>query len=101
MKAMMSVLFVMITALALVSSVEAGTCSFYSDNPGAYSHALNTPAGVCAKSADRAADVTKGINSPCALSGPPAYTDYVNAREVPPTANTTGMKVPVVMGSWN
>ncbi len=71
MKAIISVMFVMIMAFALVSNVEAGTCSGNLDNHGVLSGAHNTPV---------------------------AYTDYVDARDF--SAPAKGLQTPQVMGSW-
>jgi hypothetical protein len=100
MKAMMSVLFVMIMGLALVSSGEAGTGLSYNDNPGAICAVHKTPAGAVTKDADRAGSGMEEINSPCALSAPAAYTDFIDAREVPAAANTKRTRAPEAMGSW-
>lgn len=90
MKAIMSVMFVMIMAFALVSSVEAGTCSNCSYNPGPLCKAFDTLAD----------GTTNGLegNHSASLSAPVAYSDYVDGREIPVNA---GLKVPQVMGSWD
>ncbi|MFZ0932046.1 MAG: hypothetical protein WAN11_25830 [Syntrophobacteraceae bacterium] len=98
MKAMMSVLFAMIMAFALVSSSEAGWFSS-NDNPGAISSAHNTPGNVSTKDADRAGDITEGTLFPCGSD--PAYTDYIDARAIPCTDGTRPPQVPEVMGTWN
>ena len=88
MKAIMSVMFVMIMAFALVSSVEAGTCSSCSNNPGPLCKVFNTLGGT--------SNGLEGKHSD-SLSTPVAYSDYVDGREIPVNA---GIKTPAVMGSW-
>ncbi|MGA2400305.1 MAG: hypothetical protein ABSG91_01195 [Syntrophobacteraceae bacterium] len=100
MKKMMSVLFVLIVALALVSSGEAGIRSSSCDNPGVFSGARNTPAGVSARDSDHAGSGREAICSNCVFSAPPAYTDYIDARMAPHGAATKGGPAPEVMGSW-
>lgn len=89
MKAIMSVMFVMIMAFALVSNVDAGTCSSCSHNPGPLCKAFNTLAG----------GTNNGLegNHSDSLTAPVAYSDYVDGREIPVSA---GIKTPEVMGSW-
>jgi len=98
MKAMMSVLFVMVMAFALVSSAEAWQGSVI-DNPGAISAEHCTPGNVSTKDADRAGDITGGNLFPCGAE--PAYTDYIDARAVPCTVDNRPPQVPEVMGSWH
>ena len=90
MKAMMSVMFAMIMAFALVASVEAGTCSSCSNNPGPLCKAYDTLAG----------ETSNGMegNHSASLRTPVAYSDYVDGHEIPVNE---GIKVPQVMGSWD
>ena len=89
MKAIMSVMFVMIMVFALVSSVQAGTCSSCGNNPGPLCKALNSLAGGTSNGLEG--------NHSASLTAPVAYSDYVDGREIPVNA---GIKTPEVMGSW-
>ncbi len=89
MKAIMSVMFAMIMAFVLVSSVEAGTCSSCSNNPGPLCKVFDTLAGGTSNALEG--------NHSDSLSTPVAYSDYVDGREIPVNA---GIKTPAVMGSW-
>ena len=97
MKAMMSVVFAMIMAFALVSIGEAGTGSSCNFNAGAISAAHNTPVGVGVRDADRAGNIIEGTQFPCI--GSPAYTDYADARAVPCPMGGHDRRVPEPMGS--
>jgi hypothetical protein len=89
MKAIMSVMFVMIMAFALVVSVEAGTCSSCSHNSGPLCKAFNTLAGGTSNGLEG--------NHADSLSTPVAYSDYVDGREIPVNAR---IRTPETMGSW-
>jgi hypothetical protein len=77
MKAMMSVLIVMIMAFALVSISEAGWCPFCSNaNSGVASGNVN------AKDTDNPGHFSAVTPYPCGVESP-AYLDYTDAHAVP------------------
>ena len=92
MKAIMSVMFMMIMVFALVSSVQAGTCSSCGNNPGPLCKAFNTLAGGTSNGSE-------GNHFFCV-----SYRACCLQRLCRWTRGFTvdaGIKTPEVMGSWS
>jgi hypothetical protein len=99
MKTMISVLGVVIMALALVSVGEAATGSSYNDNPVLFAGTHNVYVDAGDRNGDRAANVTSFPPYPCIAS--PAYTDYTDAVAIPCPVNEKVRSIPEPFGSWH
>jgi hypothetical protein len=69
MKKIMSVALVMIMALALVSSVQAGTGSSYNDEVATWEGFVPNPAGLTSRDADIGGDFS-GLQTPDPMGSP-------------------------------